>query len=133
MSSNNDAIKRFTKALGSADADELGLHLAPSVEWIVEGLPTLHGRESILRYWRRLLLRYRAIRVSLNRLVIDGDTRIAEQTHMLDRGEAGSLLFANIAVYRLQDGRICHWTDHIDLSDAPPAEVALWRRLRELA
>lgn len=99
----------------------------------MEGLPTVRGRERTLRFWRAILPRYRAIRVSLSRLVADGDTRIAEQAHLLDRGEAGLVLIPNIAVYRLQNERIVRWTDHVDLGGTPAAEVALWRRLREAA
>ena len=128
-----DPIKGFVAAMGSADPVQLATYLDPSVEWIVEGLPTLKGRERTLRFWRTILPRYRAIRVSLGRLVADGDTRIAEQIHLLDRGEAGMVLLANIAVYRLQNGRIIRWTDHLDLDAAPAAEVAVWRRLRDAA
>jgi len=127
----DDLIKAFVIAMNARDPDAVAPFLDPSIEWLTGGLPTLVGQTAALRHWRRLLSRYRATRVSLIRLVADGETRLAEQVHLLDRGDSSPLLIENLVVYRLKDSRIVRLTHHIDLTSVPEDEVAVWRRLRK--
>jgi hypothetical protein len=63
----------------------------------------------------------------------DGESRVAEQAHFVDRRESPPFLIANIVVYRLHESRIVHFAHHFDLSGVPADEVSAWRRLRGLA
>ncbi len=72
----------------------------------------------------------RSIRVSVSRLVPDGDLWIAQQVHVLEQDKHQHILIPNIAVYRVEKGRIIDWADYVDLGGVPEAELAVWRRMR---
>lgn len=128
-----DPVRGLLTALGSGDARRLSPWLDEDASWATVGLPTVSGRAAILRFWTRLLPRYRRVRVSLTRLAADGDIRVAEQTHLLDHADAGVMIIENMAVYRVEDGRIAQWTDHADLRGVPETEAAVWCRMRASA
>lgn len=123
-------IPDFLHAFATRRHEALAPFLDEDVVYRVEGFEPILGRRQVLAYWRRMFEVHEVIRMSLARIVRDGDVVIAAQRQFYLAGGREPLVRDSLVVYELEQERVRGWSDALQAADLAEADAALWRRLR---
>ncbi|ULE32972.1 limonene-1,2-epoxide hydrolase family protein [Mycobacterium sp. IDR2000157661] len=112
---NVRAVENFLYALADEDFETAEALLADNVAWQNVGLPTIHGRERIVKIMRRGEGRMR-FEVKIHRIAGEGNTVLTERTDALVFGPV-RMQFWVCGVFEVHAGRITLWRDYFDFAD----------------
>lgn len=124
-----ELVQAFVEAFGHGDARYLAPFLSEDVTAEFEDAGRLHGRRTVVDFWRRLFQTYPEIDLKMSKLVAEEDLVIAELLYELKPGKGQAIKVRTISVFEIRDDSILGWMDHADLTDVAAKERALWRRL----
>ncbi|MEO3757470.1 limonene-1,2-epoxide hydrolase family protein [Mycobacterium sp. B14F4] len=112
---NVRAVENFLYALQDEDFETADNLLADNVAWQNVGLPTIHGRERIIKMMRRGEGRF-GFEVKIHRIAGEGNTVLTERTDALVIGPV-RMQFWVCGVFEVHAGRITLWRDYFDFLD----------------
>lgn len=112
---NVRAVENFLYALQDEDFETADVLLADNVAWQNVGLPTIHGRERIIKMMRRGEGRF-GFEVKIHRVAGEGNTVLTERTDALVIGPV-RMQFWVCGVFEVHAGRITLWRDYFDYLD----------------
>jgi limonene-1,2-epoxide hydrolase len=118
---NMRAVETFLYALQDEDFDTAGGLLADRIEWQNVGLPTIRGRERILKLMGRGQGRM-GFEVKIHRIAAEGNAVLTERTDALVFGPV-RLQFWVCGVFEVHAGRITLWRDYFDMFDFVKATI----------
>ena len=108
-------VERFLFAVQNEDFDTADSLLADDVKWQNVGLPTITGRQRIVKLLRSGQGRV-GFEVKFHRIAAEGTSVLTERTDVLVFG-ALRLQFWVCGVFEVHDGRITLWRDYFDFFD----------------
>jgi limonene-1,2-epoxide hydrolase len=108
-------VERFLFAVQSEDFDVADALLADDAKWQNVGLPTIAGRQRILKLLRSGEGRA-GFEVKFHRIAAEGTSVLTERTDVLVF-KALRLQFWVCGVFEVHDGRITLWRDYFDVFD----------------
>ncbi|MGE2727886.1 limonene-1,2-epoxide hydrolase family protein [Mycolicibacterium vaccae] len=112
---NADIVQSFLFALADTDFDTFESLAAPELLWQNVGLPSLRGRDRIVKLMRRSAGRM-GFAVKFHSIAVEGDTVLTERTDAIIFGPV-RLQFWVCGRFELRDGRITLWRDYFDTVD----------------
>jgi limonene-1,2-epoxide hydrolase len=118
---NARAVETFLYALQDEDFDTADSLMADTIVWQNVGLPTLQGRQRIVKILRRGQGKV-GFEVKIHRIAVDGDSVLTERTDALVIGPL-RLQFWVCGVFELHAGRITLWRDYFDMWDMTKATL----------
>ncbi|WP_207844245.1 limonene-1,2-epoxide hydrolase family protein [Williamsia soli] len=105
-------VESFLRAVCDDDFDAVAALSDRNLVWQNVGLPTLRGRDRIVRFMRagegQLV-----IDMKIHRIAADGDTVLVERTDAWIVGRVRMQLWV-CSVLELRDGRVALWRDYFD-------------------
>jgi len=113
--SNTLTVETFLFAVADEDFDTVHALLADDVKWQNVGLPTIAGRERIVKLMRSGQGRL-GFEVKIHRAAAEGSAVLTERTDALVIGPL-RLQFWVCGVFEVHDGRITLWRDYFDFFD----------------
>ena len=111
-----DVVRAFLFALEAKDLERAESLLAEDAAWINVSLPTVRGRERIMRWMRPLRRPGLGFRVHLHNIAADGDTVLAERSDALAYGPVDQRFWV-WGRFEVRDGKIEVWRDSFDWRD----------------
>ncbi len=118
---NKAIVERFLFALQDEDFDTADTLLADDVRWQNVGLPTITGRQRIVKLLRSGEGRA-GFEVKFHRIAAEGTAVLTERTDVLVF-KSLRLQFWVCGVFEVHDGRITLWRDYFDFLDMIKATV----------
>jgi limonene-1,2-epoxide hydrolase len=118
---NARIVEDFLKALEHQNFETFDALLADDVVYQNVGLPTVRGRERVVKMMRGMEGRM-GFEVKFHRNVAEGSTVLNERTDAVIIGPV-RLQFWICGVFEVHDGRITLWRDYFDLFDCTKALV----------
>lgn len=112
---NVRAVENFLYALQDEDFEAAEALLADNVAWQNVGLPTIHGRERIIKMMRRGEGRV-GFEVKIHRIAGEGNAVLTERTDALILGPV-RMQFWVCGVFEVHADRITLWRDYFDFMD----------------
>lgn len=112
---NAHTVQRFLFAMADEDFDTVESLAAPGLLWQNVGLPSLRGRDRIVKLLRRGQGRM-GFAVKFHRIAQDGGTVLTERTDALIFGPV-RLQFWVCGTFEVHDGQITLWRDYFDFFD----------------
>ncbi|MEZ0364776.1 limonene-1,2-epoxide hydrolase family protein [Mycobacterium sp. pUA109] len=112
---NIRTVETFLNALQDEDFVTADATLADDLVYQNVGLPTIRGRSTTMRLFRRMEGRA-GFEVKIHRIAADGDAVLTERTDALLIGPL-RLQFWVCGVFEVHDGRITLWRDYFDFYD----------------
>jgi limonene-1,2-epoxide hydrolase len=112
---NKALVERFLFALQNEDFDTAEQLLAYDAQWQNVGLPTITGRQRIVKLLRSGEGRA-GFEVKFHRIASEGTSVLTERTDVLVF-KALRLQFWVCGVFEVHDGRITLWRDYFDFFD----------------
>jgi limonene-1,2-epoxide hydrolase len=109
---NIRAVETFLYALQDEDFDTADSLLSDNAAWQNVGLPTIRGRERIIRLMRRGEGRF-GFEVKIHRIAGEGHAVLTERTDAMVLGPV-RLQFWVCGVFEVHAGRITLWRDYFD-------------------
>lgn len=114
-------VEGFLSALQDEDFETADALLADDVVWQNVGLPTIRGRERVMKLFRRGEGRS-AFEVKVHRIASEGGSVLTERTDALILGPL-RFQFWVCGVFEVRDGRITLWRDYFDMFDMVKASL----------
>ncbi|MDX3072099.1 nuclear transport factor 2 family protein [Streptomyces sp. NPDC088354] len=108
---NAGIIADFLALFADKDAAKLAPYLHPEVVFQNYGDPEIRGRENLLAMWAGVFGSFERVEFTTLHSAVNGDLVIEEQIHGLALPGRQLAPIRNMAVYRLEDGRIVEWRD----------------------
>ena len=118
---NKAIVERFLFAVQNEDFAAADALLADDAKWQNVGLPTISGRQRIVKLLRSGEGKA-GFEVKFHRIAAEGTSVLTERTDVLVFG-ALRLQFWVCGVFEVQDGRITLWRDYFDFFDMFKATV----------
>ena len=118
---NQALVERFLFAVQNEDFDTADTLLADDVKWQNVGLPTITGRQRIVKLLRSGQGRM-GFEVKFHRIAAEGSSVLTERTDVLVFGPV-RLQFWVCGAFEVRDGRITLWRDYFDFFDMFKATV----------
>ncbi len=118
---NKAIVERFLFAVQNEDFAAADALLADDAKWQNVGLPTISGRQRIVKLLRSGEGKA-GFEVKFHRIAAEGTSVLTERTDVLVFG-ALRLQFWVCGVFEVQDGRIRLWRDYFDFFDMFKATV----------
>jgi limonene-1,2-epoxide hydrolase len=119
-------VQSFLNALADEDFAAVEALAAPGLVWQNVGLPTLRGRDRIMKLLRAGEGRF-GFAVAFHRVAAEGGTVLTERTDALIIGPL-RLQFWVCGVFEVRDGQVELWRDYFDFFDvmvkAPARAIA---------
>ena len=115
IAANASIVEGFLTALQDADYDAADAALDDNLVYENVGLPTIHGRTTAMKLFRRMDGRA-AFEVKFHRVAADGGAVLTERTDALIFGPL-RVQFWVCGVFEVHDGRITLWRDYFDVVD----------------
>ncbi len=113
-SAPTQVVERFLDLLRTEDIDGAAELLAQDVEYVNEGLPTVHGRERVRRLLRATLgLDGAGFEVYLHTISANGSSVLTERTDVMKFGRL-RIQFWVCGRFDVHDGQIVLWRDYFD-------------------
>ena len=112
---NTLTVETFLFAVADEDFDTVNALLADDVKWQNVGLPTISGRERIVKLMRSGKGKL-GFEVKFHRIAAEGSAVLTERTDALIIGPV-RLQFWVCGVFEVHDGRITLWRDYFDFFD----------------
>lgn len=112
---NAEVVEDFFAALAAADVRAGSALLAPDIEWLNTGLPTVRGR-GVLRILRALPKIAVEFSMVMHEIEEDGETVRTERTDVLRWGPLSSS-FHVAGDFVVRDGKIHRWDDRYAMSE----------------
>ena len=112
---NVRTVENFLYALQDEDFETADSLLADNVAWQNVGLPTIHGRERIIKMMRRGEGRF-GFEVKIHRIAGEGNTVLTERTDALVIGPV-RMQFWVCGTFEVHAGLITLWRDYFDYLD----------------
>lgn len=112
---NARTVENFLYALQDEDFDTADALLADNILWQNVGIPSIRGRDRIIKIFRRGEGRF-GFEVKIHRIAAEGDTVLTERTDALIIGPL-RLQFWVCGVFEVHAGRITLWRDYFDFFD----------------
>ena len=109
---NKAIVERFLFAVQNEDFDTADALLADDAKWQNVGLPTISGRQRIVKLLRSGEGRA-GFEVKFHRMAAEGTSVLTERTDVLVF-KALRLQFWVCGVFEVRDGRITLWRDYFD-------------------
>ena len=109
---NKAIVERFLFAVQNEDFDTADALLADDAKWQNVGLPTISGRQRIVKLLRSGEGRA-GFEVKFHRIAAEGTSVLTERTDVLVF-KALRLQFWVCGVFEVRDGRITLWRDYFD-------------------
>lgn len=114
-------VERFLFAIQNEDFATVDALLADDVKWQNVGLPTISGRQRIVKLMRSGEGRF-GFEVKFHRIAAEGTSVLTERTDVLVFGPL-RLQFWVCGAFEVHDGRITLWRDYFDFFDMFKATV----------
>jgi limonene-1,2-epoxide hydrolase len=111
-STNSSTVEAFLFAVQNEDFDAADLLLADDVRWQNVGIPTITGRQRIIKLMKGGQGRL-GFEVKIHRIAAEGTTVLTERTDALVVGPL-RLQFWVCGVFEVHNGRITLWRDYFD-------------------
>jgi limonene-1,2-epoxide hydrolase len=118
---NARTVETFLYAVQDEDFDTADAQLADNIVWQNVGLPTLRGRERIVKLLRSGQGRV-GFEVKIHRIAAEGNAVLTERTDVLVIGPL-RLQFWVCGVFEVHAGRITLWRDYFDMWDITKAAL----------
>jgi limonene-1,2-epoxide hydrolase len=118
---NARAVETFLYAMQDEDFDTVDSLMADTIVWQNVGLPTLQGRQRIVKILRRGQGKV-GFEVKIHRIAVDGNSVLTERTDALVIGPV-RLQFWVCGVFEVHAGRITLWRDYFDMWDMTKATL----------
>jgi limonene-1,2-epoxide hydrolase len=118
---NKAVVERFLFAVQNEDFDAADALLADDAKWQNVGLPTITGRQRIVKLLRSGEGRA-GFEVKFHRIAAEGSSVLTERTDVLVF-KALRLQFWVCGVFEVRDGKITLWRDYFDFFDMFKATV----------
>jgi limonene-1,2-epoxide hydrolase len=118
---NARTVEKFLYALQDEDFDTAESLLADNIVWQNVGLPTIRGRDRIMKLFRRGEGRF-GFEVKIHRIAAEGNAVLTERTDALILGPV-RLQFWVCGVFEVHAGRITLWRDYFDMFDFTKATL----------
>jgi limonene-1,2-epoxide hydrolase len=118
---NTRTVEVFLNALQQADLETAGTALADDLVYQNVGLPTIHGRDKVIKLFSSLGGAC-AFEVKIHRIAADGAAVLTERTDALIFGPL-RLQFWVCGVFEVRGGQITLWRDYFDFFDMFKATV----------
>ncbi|GAA4943277.1 limonene-1,2-epoxide hydrolase [Nonomuraea thailandensis] len=115
---NDKIIKEFLDLFALKDATRLAPYFHPDIVFENYGSPEIKGRDAVVNLWAGVFSAMERVEFSTLHQAVDGDIVIAEQLHGLALPGRPLAPIRNMAIYRLQDGRIVEWRDYTNSEHA---------------
>jgi limonene-1,2-epoxide hydrolase len=115
ISSNPQTVETFLYALRDEDFDTAEALAAENLVWQNVGLPTVRGRDRVMKMLRALEGRG-GFEVKFHRIAAEGNAVLTERTDALVFGPL-RFQFWVCGVFELHDGQITLWRDYFDVYD----------------
>ncbi|MGE2836681.1 limonene-1,2-epoxide hydrolase family protein [Mycobacterium sp. SMC-4] len=112
---NADIVQSFLFALADSDLDTVESLAAPELLWQNVGLPSLRGRDRIMKLLRRSEDRM-GFAVKFHSIAAEGDTVLTERTDAIIFGPL-RLQFWVCGRFEIRNGQITLWRDYFDAVD----------------
>jgi limonene-1,2-epoxide hydrolase len=113
---NIRTVELFLNALADEDFDTADTALADDLVYENVGLPTIYGRSTTMRLFRRMMQSRAGFEVKIHRIADDGSAVLTERTDALIVGPL-RLQFWVCGVFEIRDSRITLWRDYFDFFD----------------
>jgi limonene-1,2-epoxide hydrolase len=113
---NIRTVELFLNALADEDFDTADAALADDLVYENVGLPTIYGRSTTMRLFRRMMQSRAGFEVKIHRIAADGSAVLTERTDALIVGPL-RLQFWVCGVFEIHDSRITLWRDYFDFFD----------------
>jgi limonene-1,2-epoxide hydrolase len=113
--SQRDVVVSMLEALEAKDLDGVEALLADEAVWINVSLPTVRGKERIMRILRGLAGQSR-FRVYFHTVADDGEVVLTERTDALGFGRFEQRFWV-YGRFEVRDGQITVWRDSFDWGD----------------
>ena len=113
-------VEAFLDALADSDLERAGELLADDVAYTNVGLPTIHGRDAVLRALRVLAVPAASFEVYLHAISATGPTVLTERTDVLAFGRFRAQFWVS-GRFDVADGQITLWRDGFDYLDVARA------------
>jgi limonene-1,2-epoxide hydrolase len=114
------AVEGFLEALASSDVRRAGDLLADDVEYTNVGLPSIRGRERVVRFLSGLERPGMSFEVYLHAISADGPAVLTERTDVLAMGRFRAQFWV-AGRFDVHDGLITLWRDSFDYLDVTRA------------
>jgi limonene-1,2-epoxide hydrolase len=118
---NARTVENFLYAVQDEAFDTADSLLADTIVWQNVGLPTLQGRQRIVKLLRRGQGKV-GFEVKIHRIAADGNSVLTERTDALVIGPL-RLQFWVCGVFEVHAGRITLWRDYFDMWDITKATL----------
>jgi limonene-1,2-epoxide hydrolase len=112
---NARTVENFLYAVQDEDFDAADSLLADHIVWQNVGLPTLRGRQRIVKLMRQGQGRL-GFEVKIHRIAAEGNVVLTERTDALIVGPV-RLQFWVCGTFEVHGGRITLWRDYFDMFD----------------
>jgi limonene-1,2-epoxide hydrolase len=112
---NADTVQAFLFALAEEDFDTVESLAAAELLWQNVGLPSIRGRDRILKLLRRGNGRM-GFAVKFHNIAQDGNTVLTERTDAITIGPV-RLQFWVCGRFEVHDGKVTLWRDYFDFFD----------------
>jgi len=112
---NARTVETFLYAMQDEDFDTVEAAMADNIVWQNVGLPTIRGRDRIMKMFRRGEGRF-GFEVKIHRIAAEGDTVLTERTDALVIGPV-RLQFWVCGVFEVHAGRVTLWRDYFNFFD----------------
>ena len=112
---NARTVETFLYALQDEDFDTAESKLADNIQWQNVGMPTIRGRDRIIKIFRSGQGRM-GFEVKIHRIAAEGNAVLTERTDALIFGPL-RLQFWVCGTFEIHDGRITLWRDYLDFFD----------------
>ena len=109
-------VTSFLRALEAEDLDAMQDLLTEDAVWINVTLPTVRGRDRIMRIMRLMPRTRTRFRVHFHNIAAEDDIVLTERTDALGRGRFEQRFWV-YGRFELEDGRIRVWRDSFDWVD----------------
>ncbi len=111
-----EVVRTFLLALEAGDLERAESLLAEEAVWINVSLPTVRGRERIMRLMRPMRRPGIGFRVHLHNVATDGEVVLTERSDALLYGPVEQRFWV-WGRFEVRDGRIEVWRDSFDWRD----------------
>ena len=111
-----EVVTSFLRAMEAGDSKRMLDLLAEDAVWINVTLPTVRGREGIMRVLGLMPRTRTSFRVHFHNVAADGDVVLTERTDALGRGRFEQRFWV-YGRFEVEDGRIKVWRDSFDWVD----------------
>ncbi|QDZ17012.1 nuclear transport factor 2 family protein [Humibacter ginsenosidimutans] len=108
----SQVVTGFVAAFGTREAARLAPYLHEDIEFQAYGDAPVHGRDAVLAIWAGVFASMAAVEFRTLNRATNGDLVIEEQVHGLGLPGRPVAPIRNMAVYRVQHGRIIEWRDY---------------------